>query len=83
MSYRLKNGTRKGQKMNLASFKQRESIQKPETAFSSSKLSFFPLSKEAEGDICQSLNKNIFHLEKKLAYFSFAVNEVKDITKSF
>ena len=40
-------------------------------------LSFFPL---PDGDhLCRNINKNLFQLEKDLAYFSFAIKEIKDI----
>ena len=44
-------------------------------------LTLFPLSDGGER-LCQNINKNLFHLEKNLAYFSFAIKEIKDITHS-
>ena len=43
-------------------------------------LTFFPLSEEAE-ELFQDLNKNLFQLEKDLAYFSFAIKEVQEISR--
>ncbi len=42
-------------------------------------LTFFPLTEKNE-DLCQNLNDSLFQLEKDLAYFSFAVQEIQDIT---
>lgn len=45
-------------------------------------LTFIPLSEVSQEDLCKNINKNLFQLEKDLAYFSFAIKEIKDITKS-
>ena len=68
MSDRLK----KGDKM-LAS------VKKAIPAFSKD-LKFMPVLEEGK-DLCQSINRNLFQLEKEVAYFKFAIKEVKDITK--
>ena len=42
-------------------------------------LTFFPLTEE-NSELCQNINYNLFQLEKDLAFFSFAIKEIKDIT---
>ena len=46
----------------------------------SKSLTFFPLPQKGSDHLCQDINRNLFQLEKQLAYFNFAVKELKDIT---
>ena len=76
MSYVIKKGTEK--KMELPSAKKNDALrQNPQTYPNT--LTFFPLSEEAE-ELFQNINKNLFQLEKDLAYFSFAIQEVQEIS---
>ena len=43
-------------------------------------LKVFPLVSPNE-DPCETIRRNLFQLEKDLAYFNFAITEIKDITK--
>lgn len=65
--------------MNLRTTKRNNALRQnpgiyPET------LTFFPLSPNDPKDLCQNISKNLFELEKELAFFSFAIQEIKDIT---
>lgn len=64
--------------MDLTAIRKDNIVEQGSTAYSKP-LSFFPLSKEAE-DLCQNIDHTLFKLEKDLAYFSFAIREIKDIT---
>ena len=65
--------------MNLKIARKEQSF-KPNPELYSKALTFFPLSVQDSEDICQNINKNLFQLEKNLAYFHFAIQEIKEIT---
>ena len=77
MSDRLKTTIKKSEKM-LAS-KKNHLFKKAVPAFSKN-LEFMPVPEEGK-DLCQSINKNLFQLEKEVSYFRFAIKEIRDITK--
>ena len=53
-------------------------VKKTQTPYPS--LNFFPLSEKNSEKLCQDIKKNIFQLEKNLAFFYFAIEEIKEIT---
>ena len=77
MSDRLKNTIKKSEK-TLAD-KKNHLFKKAIPAFSKD-LKFMPVHEKGKS-LCQSINRNLFQLEKEVAYFRFAVKEIKDITK--
>ena len=82
MTTELKKLVKKREKMNLVSKAQNQLFEKNiESAFSK-ELKFFSVSKKEE-ELCEALDKSLFQLEKELAFFNFAVKEIKDITKIF
>ncbi len=74
---KLKKSLRlKSKKMNLRAREKNNALRQsyPES------LTFSPIPDQEPEDICQNINKNLFKLEKDIAYFSFAIKEIKDIT---
>ena len=69
----------KGKKMNLRVTKKNNNFRQDSDIYSKS-LTFFPLTAQEPKDFCQNINKNLFKLEQDLAYFSFAIQEIRDIT---
>ena len=65
--------------MNLRVTKKNNDFRQNSEVYSKS-LTFFPLTAQEPEDLCQNINKNLFKLEQDLAYFSFAIQEIKDIT---
>ena len=82
MKSKLKKLLKKREKMNPVFIAQTQLFEKSATPSFSKELKIFSVSKE-EKELCQTLDKNLFQLEKELAFFNFAVREVKDITKTF
>ena len=80
MVYEIKKYTKNTEtKMNLTSaVKNRTSRYSPRLY--AENLKIFPAVVETE-DPCKIINKNLFQLEKNLAYFQFAIKEIKDITR--
>ena len=74
-----KNLRLKGKKMNLRAREKNNALRQSPVAYPKS-LTFFPIPEQEPEDICQNINKNLFKLEKDIAYFSFAIKEIKDIT---
>ena len=72
------NLRKKGLKMNLAISKKNSKAPVPSKAvIPYMKLS--PLSEVCHQDICYKINKSLFKLEKDVALFHFAIQEIKDI----
>lgn len=78
MSSSLKKSVKKGQKMQMTLAKKHQA-QRQNSIHYSKALAFFPLSEKKE-EICHNIDKNLFKLEKDLAYFSFVICEIKEAT---
>ena len=75
----FKNNITKGKKMSLGAVKKKQVFKKASLdVFTDLKIVSLSDSKE---ELFYSLNQNLFQLEKDMAYFNFAVKEVKDIIK--
>ena len=66
--------------MNLSTVKENQWTEKASPGFYR-ELKIFS-APSGDGDLCYNLDKKLFQLEKDLAYFNFAVKEIKDITKT-
>ena len=83
MTTELKKLIKKREKMNPISKVQTELFEESVApVFSPKEFKLFSAVK-AEEELCQTLDKSLFQLEKELAFFNFAVKEIKDITKTF
>ena len=78
--YSKTNRPRKKQNMSLAlSKKSKTYVHAP--AKPPQSVAFFPLSSpKAPEEICLRINKNLFQLEKNVAFFHFALTEIKDLS---
>ena len=79
MTERLKNNLKTSEEMSLASAKKKQLFKKASSE-SSNNLKIISLSDQGE-TLCHSLDRKLFKLEKDLAYFNFAVKEIKNIIK--
>ena len=82
MTAKLKKLVKRREKMNPVSKAQTQLFEESSAPSFSKELKIFSVSTDEE-ELCQTLDKNLFQLEKELAFFNFAVGEVKDITKTF
>ena len=79
MSYDIKKTLKKSEeKMDITVVRKNNTGRQSPEIYPKS-LTFFPLSEETE-DLCRNIDQTLFQLEKDLAYFSFAIKEIKDIT---
>lgn len=77
----LKKETKRIKKdMNLAGVRRKKLSSSKNLKKASPVLTFFPLSDDPE-ELCGLLNNNLFQLEKDMAYFQFAIKEIKDISR--
>lgn len=71
MTERLKNNIKTSEKMSLASVKKKQLFKKAVPDFSNG-LKIISLS-DREEELCHSLDRKLFQLEKDLTYFNFAI----------
>jgi len=81
MSYNTKKRIKEIEKMNMTAVRKTNASVKKPISYPNKALAFFPLIEEDLG-VCQDINHNLFQLEKDLAFFSFAIKEIEDITYS-
>ena len=79
MAKRLKIHITRSKKTHLPSAKKKQVFKKNSSVVSTG-LKTEPLSGRRE-ELFYNLNRNLFQLEKDMAYFNFAVEEIKDIIK--
>lgn len=78
--YSKQSRLRKKQDMSLALSK-KQKIYIPNPAKPLQSMAFFSLSSQkAPEEICRNINKNLFKLEKNVAFFRFALTEIKDLS---
>ena len=79
MSYDIKKILKKSEKkMDITMIRKHNTGRQSPEIYPKS-LTFFPLSEETK-DLCRNIDQTLFQLEKDLAYFRFAIKEIKDIT---
>ena len=79
MKRELKNKLKAGKKMSSAVAKKQSFENSPHDL--SKNLKIISLPNNTEEELCYSLDKSLFQLEKDLVFFNFALKEIKEIIK--